>query len=296
VDRIVFYLNADRGIAAFKAVCGAGHEVAAVVYPGVSAREEEIAALAKDLGAKPLPTADVNAPASLEKLAAIRPRLGIIGGYSTIFKMPLIELPEIGTINLHGGRVPQYRGGSPLNWQIIQGENEIGVSVLRVDERIDSGPVLAVGTFTLGADEDIADAHVKANALFPKILVKTVDDLDAGTLDELKQDEALAGYWHQRNDADGRIDWRAMTAVQVVNLVRGVSRPYPGAFTYLDGQKVRIFKVRVADEVIYGVPGRVLHVLGGGPQVVCADRAVVLNDFAADDGTRLQVKGGQRFD
>jgi methionyl-tRNA formyltransferase len=296
MDRICFYLNGDRGIAALKAVCGAGHKVEVVVYPEVSKRGAEIVALARELDAMPLAAADVNALDFSAKLAKIRPRLGIIGGYSTIFKKPLIELPEMGTINLHGGRVPQYRGGSPLNWQIISGENEVGISVLRVDERIDAGTVLAKGTFTLSADEDIADAHDKANALFPKILVEAVDGLDAGTLKGLEQEETIAGYWHQRNDSDGRIDWHGMAATQVVDLVRSVSRPYPGAFSYLDGHKVRIFKAQVADEVIHGVPGRVLHLLGGGPQVVCADRAVVLKDFAADDGTPLLVKSGLRFD
>ena len=194
MDRIIFFLNGDRGIAALRAVCNAGHKVTVVVYPNASARGEEIAALGKELGTEPLPTADVNTPEFMEKLTATRPHLGIIGGYSTIFKLPLIELPKMGTINLHGGRVPQYRGGSPLNWQIIQGENEIGISVLRVDGRIDAGPVLGLGTFPLGADEDIADAHVKANALFPKILVKAVDSLDAGTIDEVEQDEDVARY------------------------------------------------------------------------------------------------------
>jgi len=296
MDGIVFYLNGERGIAALKAVCAAGHGVCAVVFPDTLSWTDELVVLAQDCGAAALPTADVNAPAFLATLAGMAPKLGIIGGYATIFKMPLIELPEQGTINLHGGRIPAYRGGSPLNWQIIQGEREIGISVLRVDARIDAGPVLAARTFPLGEDEDIDVAHAKANALFPELLVKVLDGLESGTLDERPQDESQAGYWHQRNDADGRIDWNGMTAQQVVNLVRGVARPYPGAWTVLDGQRVRVFKARVADVAIRGVPGRVLHMMGGGPQVVCADRAVTLEDFATDEGARPDIRAGQRFD
>ena len=194
MDRIVFYLNGEKGIFALKAVQHAGHNVEAVVFPASSKRGEEIASLATTLGCKHLAIADVNSPEFIEIVEKMQPRLSIVGGYSTIFKKSLINLPEFGTINLHGGRVPEYRGGSPLNWQIINGEGEIGISVLRMDERIDAGPVLAEGTIQFKLEDDIASIHKKANDLFPKLLVEALGAIDSNTTNFRKQDEKHAKY------------------------------------------------------------------------------------------------------
>jgi len=296
MDRIVFYLNGDRGILALKAIQNAGHNVETVVFPASSKRGEELASLVTKLGCKPAATTDVNSPEFIEFIKKMQPNLGIVGGYSTIFKNALINLPEFGTINLHGGRVPQYRGGSPLNWQIINGEREIGISVLRMDERVDAGSVVAESTIQLSLEDDIASIHKKANDLFPKLLVEALSVIDSNSTDIRVQDEKHAKYWHQRNEADGMINWHHMTASKVINTVRAITRPYPGAFTFLNNEKIRIFKAREQAEQICGVPGRIFYLLGEGPLVICADRAVVLEEYARDDGDRIRLSTGMHFD
>jgi len=278
VHDIVIYLNGERGLVTLEAVLAAGHGVTAVVVPERLAGSE-VARRAAKTGAAVEPVAKVNDPAFVESLKARKARLGLIGGYSTIFKKPLIEAPELGTINLHGGRLPEYRGGSPLNWQIINGETVAGVSVIRVDEGIDSGPVLAEATFPIGPDDTIADAHEKANGLFLGLVLTVLKGFDDGTLVERRQDETHARYWRQRKPADGWINWHDMPAGKVRDLVRGITRPYPGAFTDWQGQRVRVFAARFVDDAPAGAPGCVVGHASAQPMVACRDGALAFTDY-----------------
>ena len=277
---IVIYLNGERGLATLEGIVAEGHGVARAVVPA-NLEGSDFAERAGTAGAVVEAVADVNDPEFVSALSALKPQLGLIAGYSTIFKAPLIETPARGTINLHAGRLPQYRGGSPLHWQIINGEKTAGISVTRIDEGIDTGPVLAKAEFPIEATDTIADLHDKANRLFPELVLDVLRSMDDGTLTETPQDEAEAHYWHQRKPADGRIDWRRMTARQVHDLVRAVTRPYPGAFTEWDGKQVRVFGTELAENGFAGEPGSVSR-SDGGPAVACSEGAVLFTDFDID--------------
>lgn len=220
--------------------------------------------------------------------AKCRPRLTIIAGLSRILPKELIGIPDLGTINLHGGRVPQYRGGSQLNWQIINGEKEIGISILRVDEGIDTGPVLAQAKFAIADSDDIAFAHARAYDLFGDLAVDVVGALEAGRAAETAQDETQAAYWHQRSDADGAIRWNEMTARQVHDLVRALSPLYPAAHCAGPSGTVRFSKTELPDLVLRGVPGRVVFLQKRGPYVICLDRAILALKYETSDGGLLR--------
>jgi len=204
---------------------------------------------------------------------------GVVAGFPTIFKAELIKSTLFGMINQHAGRLPNYRGGSPLNWQIINGERFIGISVLKMDEGIDSGQVLASAEFPLSVDEDISHAHMKANELFGPITLHAIERLLNGSYPSTAV-SSDSTYWHQRNDSDGIIHWDRSTAEEVVNLVRGVAPPYPGAFCFSSKQIIRVYRASVPHEVYRGDPGRVFFVQGKGPLVCARDRAVLLKDYS----------------
>ncbi|MGE0254637.1 MAG: methionyl-tRNA formyltransferase [Alphaproteobacteria bacterium] len=290
MDGIHVFLNAGRGSAVVRRLAEAGHGIAAVHVPPERAQNAEIVAACDVAGLTPHPVPDVNDPVFVGTLADAR--LAVIGGYSTIFRKPLFDAPALGTINLHAGRLPQYRGGSPLNWQLINGEERAAISVIRVDDGIDTGDVLAEAEFAIGPADTIADLHERANVLFPQLVLDVVERFARGETGGRAQDPALGRYWHQRNDADGRIDWQRMTATQVHALVRAVTRPYPGAHTMAGDTRLRVFAVEVPALAIHGAPGRVVHLQRTGPYVVCADRAVLLRDYAAEDGTRPRLPTG----
>ena len=296
MDHIHLFINAERGAAVVRRLAEAGHGVAGVHVPTNRLESAVIREACRSAGITANGIADVNAPEFVESLRSSGARLSIVGGFSSIFKQSLIDAPELGTINLHAGRLPEYRGGSPLNWQIINGEREAGISVVRMDHDIDSGEVLAEGRIPIGEIDTIADLHERARALFPDMVLEVIERFERGEMGGRGQSTGKAGYWHQRNDDDGRIDWRHQTAQQVFDLVRAVTRPYPGAFTDLDGQRLRIFLVEIPERIIHGVPGRIVWILGQGPYVVCRDRAVLLKDFALADGSRPRLVTGMRLE
>lgn len=290
MDRIVVFLNGGRGMAVVKAVHKAGHGIDAIVAP--AAKAGALSGEIEGLGLACWPVENVNDDAFIAELAARSPQLVLVAGFSTILRQPVLDVPALGAINLHGGRLPEYRGGSPLNWQIINGEGRIGISVLRVDEGIDTGDILAEGGFEIGADSDIAEVHERANGLFPQLVLEVLERFDRGEHAGRKQSRDEGGYWHQRNEGDGRLRWERMTARQVHDLVRAVTRPYPGAFGFRGDDKIRVFETGLPEMRIHGVPGRVCYVQGQGPFVVCSDRAVLLRDYHIENEADGRLRHG----
>ncbi|MFQ5763788.1 MAG: methionyl-tRNA formyltransferase [Rhodospirillales bacterium] len=289
---IVIYLNGERGLATLERIVAEGHGVARVIVPGPLAGAD-VAGRAEAAGVPVEAVADVNDAEFVAGLAESKPRLGLIAGFSSIFQAPLIAMPQSGTVNLHAGPLPGYRGGSPLNWQLINGETTAGISVIRIDEGIDTGPVLAAGEFPIEPDDTIAELHEKANRLFPELVLRVLEGLDDGTLIETPQDETKARYWRQRKPADGRIDWRRMTAADVRNLVRAVTRPYPGAFTQWEGRTVRVFAAALVNGAAAGEPGQVAA--ADGPLVACRDGWVRLVDYDVDGDAGAALPEGARL-
>lgn len=295
MDRIHVFLNAARGLSVLEALVADGHGVDAVHVPPAAAQKPEISGVVSRLGLKLSAITDANSPDFVQRLRAARARLGVVAGFSTILGPTVHSAPDLGMINCHAGRLPQYRGGSPLNWQIMNGEPQAGISVLKVDDGIDSGDVLAEALVPIGESDDIATMHEKANAAFPRLVVETVSRFAAGNFTGRRQDPATAVYWHQRNDADGRIDWRC-PARRVHDMVRALTFPYPGAFTMLGSRKLRILRTSLEAPDVRGVPGRIVHVSGSGPLVVCADRAIRIVEWRFEDGGPARLATGERFE
>lgn len=224
-------------------------------------------------------------------LKKLKPSIGIVAGYNKILKPTLLNIPKFGWINLHPGKLPQYRGGSPVNWQIINGEPKIGISVLRVDKGIDTGNLLQEDSIIIEKNDDIKSLHDKINSLFPILTDKVLKDIEHNRIQEKLQDEKDACYWHQRSDRDGRINWSEMTEEQVLNFIRAISEPYPGAWTYFNSLRVRIMRAQPASICIKGTPGRVQYLGDKGPYILCKNGAIYVDDFY-HRGSVLKIKNG----
>jgi methionyl-tRNA formyltransferase len=264
-----------RGVHCLRALLGAKEPVTGVVGQAGS-EASELAKLAAGAG---LPFRAPKGPNGDETLAWARGlgcRLAVMSGYAKIVRKPFLDVFSDGVINLHGGPLPSYRGGSPLNWQILRGEREIGISVMFTDEGVDTGPVLARHSFPLGPDDTIDEVVAKTLPRFERLLLGVLDAKRRGTLRPEPQDPARARYFAKRLPEDGFIDWRAMTAQQVHDLVRALSGSYPGAFTVHRGRKVVLERTRLLAETIIAPPGRVLARRADGVEVACADRALLV--------------------
>lgn len=293
MEGIIVFAAGARGVAVIERLLKDGHGVAGIVMPARRSPSPELADLAKRTGCHLSVPENVNASIFLDLLAHRAVELSVVAGFPTIFTQALIDLPRHGTINLHAGRLPAYRGGSPLQWQIINGEARAGISVIRMDAGIDTGPILAEDRLEIPQGSDISDIQALADRRFADLTSACVSGLADGSLQERPQ-IGEAAYWHQRNEADGRIDFSRMSARQVHDLVRAVTRPYPGSFAFLGRQLVRIWRVSVADMALRGVPGRVVRLQGKGPYILCREGAVLVEEAGFENGEG-KLKTGQRL-
>ncbi len=168
--------------------------------------------------------------------------LNIISGFPYIFKKELLNSSKYGTLNLHGGKLPQYKGASTLNWQIINGEKRIGISIIKANSSIDGGDILSQYSFNLKDNHDISEVHKIVNKKFPILLKHTLEKYFNNNI-KLKKNNGGKIY-KQRSIKDGKIKWNYMSNVEVFNFIRGITKPYPGAFSFIggSGKKIIIFK------------------------------------------------------
>jgi methionyl-tRNA formyltransferase len=212
-------------------------------------------------------------------LRSVEADVGLVAGFSFLVPNRVLRIPANGFLNLHAGTVPEYRGGSPLNWQIANGESFAGLSVLRMTAGIDDGHVVDCERLPIHSSTTIADLHGQASDVFPTMVVRVMADLERALAHAIPQDEQNARYWHQRSDLDGRFDPRFIGTADLERLVRAVTRPYPGAWAMVGHQELRLFEVRRSEVAFCGTPGRIVRLAQDTPVVVLHDGALEVHDY-----------------
>ena len=253
--KILFAGHKARGLACLRAVVSRGHKVVGVVgHPAAGGQDHAgtVAAAGRELGVPVFEPHDINDGDILAALLPLRPDLVVLAGYGPILRGATLELAAHGAINLHGGKLPEYRGSSPLNWALINGDTSFTISVIQVDRGVDTGDVLLERTFPIAPADTIADLHRVANANFPEMLVEVIDGLAAGPLRGRKQDERSAAYYPLRFPDDGLLLWDLVTAAQAHNRIRALTDPYPGAFSFVANRRVRLLGSKSTTRTYYG--------------------------------------------
>ncbi len=167
----------------------------------------------------------------------------ISAGFPHIFKPNFFNLTKYGILNLHAGKLPKYRGGSPLVWQIINNEKKIGISVIKIDKGIDTGDIICSTSFSNNKNDDIFSIQKRANKKFLKLTLTAIKKLEKGGK-FLKQPKSKS-YFRQRNDKDARINFQ-QSNIDIFNFVRSQGFPYKGAYFFLKKKKVRILKCKTS--------------------------------------------------
>jgi len=190
--------------------------------------------------------------------AAARPDLCLVAGWYSMLTSDALRIPPHGWVGVHASLLPRYRGGAPLVWALINGEEESGVTLFYFDEGMDSGDIVAQERFRLGPDETIADAVEKAESTAVSLVKQCCRALIEGRAPRTPQEHHRATYGAMRTPADGRICWNR-PARDVHNFVRAQTRPYPGAFANVagDGRVVHVWQAAPFSCDLYGIPGQV---------------------------------------
>jgi methionyl-tRNA formyltransferase len=277
---IVYFSKGVRGSRCLAHIVDAGYDVKAVV--GVS-KEDSLEELSQQHGFPIIFLDKLNTPVTVKELEAYTPDLFILCGYNKILKSLIIDIPPLGTINLHGGKLPEYRGAAPINWQIINGETTGGCSIIYVDEGIDTGDIIAQEIYPITAEDTHASVLEKTLNIFPALLATVLQQIESGSAKPTKQDLLAGQYYSRRYPRDSRIDWKTMDDVQVNNLVRGMHGPYPAAFTCLGDTRIEIHKTKLLDESISGTPGRVPQKRGKDVIVLAKNRGLLIEKISVDE-------------
>ena len=286
--RIVYFGNNPRGVQCLEAISRAGFEISAVVTHH-GARDEgdggSVLPIAEKLAVPMFTPRDVNSEEFVSTIRGLKPDLLILAGYNPFLKKGLLSIPAKGAINLHGGLLPYYRGGSPINWQIINGETIGACAIIYVDEGIDTGDIIKQESYPIGPDETAGDATRKTLEIFPRLLLETLREIKENRVTFIKQDTSLGAYYCKRYPQDGRIFWREMTDFQVHNLVRALNGPRLfGAFTYLNGKKIILWKTKRLSRTVKGTPGRIALKDEEGVIVATAGKALLVTEIKEEEG------------
>lgn len=170
----------------------------------------------------------------------------MVVSYGCILPKQILEIPALGCINLHPSLLPKYRGAAPINWALISGEEKTGISIISINETVDSGEIILQETVEISPDDDVVSLSEKLSLKGAGLLLETVKLIEEEKAKFLPQDEAKATYAPKLKKEDGLIDWNR-PAVTLHNQTRG-SVPWPGMYTYTEGKTLKIWKTRVCPE------------------------------------------------
>ena len=208
--------------------------------------------------------ADPNDLAFVAAMQALQPDWLFSCYYRHMLKQPLLNLPRLGALNLHGSLLPRYRGRCPLNWVLVHSETETGVTLHYMEEKADRGDIVAQKAVPITPEDTAVTLFARMTAAAGQLFRETYPRLRRGQAARLPQDHTRASYFGGRGPEDGRIDW-SRPATAVYNLMRAVTRPYPGAFTNLAGRKLYIWNGRAiaAPPAAPEAPGRITIAIPG---------------------------------
>lgn len=224
--------------------------------------------------------------AGTDILKTIKPDLVVVAAYGKILPTDFLSYPKYGCINLHASILPKYRGASPIHWAVINGESETGVTVMQMDDGLDTGDILYVKKIPIGQNDTTEQMYEKLAPLAAQALTEILPDIESGRLNPIKQDESKATKVGLLSKQLSRIDWND-TAQAIHNKIRGLYS-WPGASTTLDGKTLKIHQSSLTSICGGNIPGQI-QIIDGRLLVCCGDNRLI-------ELKSVQLEGKKRMD
>ena len=245
----------------------------------------------------------IRVPEFLTALADWEPDLIAVTAYGRILHSPILTLPPMGCVNVHGSLLPKYRGAAPVQWAVINGETETGITTMLMDEGMDTGAMLLQESLTIAPDDTAGSLAPRLAELGGRLLVETIARLKTETVVPQPQNHALATMAPPLKKEDGAIDW-TVSAISLVNRVRGLS-PWPGAYCYIGGERWMVWSATASPAKASAMPGTIIDVTKQSIHIATGDGVFELREMQPANSKRLTVAQylaghrmivGQRFD
>ncbi|KPI10861.1 Methionyl-tRNA formyltransferase [Actinobacteria bacterium OK074] len=297
--RVVMFGYQTWGHRTLQSLLESDHEVVLVVTHPKSEHayekiwDDSVAELAEKHGVPVLLRNRPDDPELLDALRESRPDIIVANNWRTWLPPELFDLPPHGTLNIHDSLLPTYAGFSPIIWALINGEERVGVTAHRMNDGLDAGDILVQRSVVVGPTDTATDLFHRTVDLIGPIVRESLDLIasgkDAGQW--MPQDRTRASFFHKRSAEDSRINW-SWPAERLERLVRAQSDPYPNAYTFHRGERLRIVSAAVSDAYYGGTPGRIFIREGDGVVIVAGSeahngrcRGLVIKRLRTDDGT-----------
>ena len=222
-------------------------------------------------------------------LKSCAPDLCVTAAFGQLLSQEILDIPPLGTINVHSSLLPKHRGSAPINWSIIKGDPVTGVTTMFTDKGMDTGDILLTRETPIGPAENAGELTDRLAVMGAQLLIETIRAIEAGTLARTPQDHAAATYEPKMDKELGRIDW-SKSAQELDWLVRGTT-PWPGAFTTLGEQTIKVFELDILDGPASGAPGEIVAAdAKRGLVVSCGDHDVALAQIQMPGAKRMNAK------
>ena len=253
--KIVFMGSPEFSVPCLKVLAESKHEVAAVFTQPDKARGRRgnqlvptaVKAAALEYGYQVYQPLSLrkgeDAETSMQVLRGIAPDLIVVTAYGQILPKEVLELPKYGCINIHASLLPKYRGAAPINWVILNGETETGVTSMQMGEGLDTGDMLIKRSTKIGENETYEELYARLAVMGGEVLAETLEAVENGTLSPEKQDDSLSCYSPMIQKEMSALDF-SKTAAEVHNTIRGVT-----GFTMLDGKRLKVFRSEISDNI-----------------------------------------------
>ncbi|RME26791.1 MAG: methionyl-tRNA formyltransferase [Deltaproteobacteria bacterium] len=290
----VFFGSPGICIPALEALEKGGHMPEAVVCQpdrpagrGRKQKKPEVKCWAEDKGMMVLQPERCSSPEVLRQVEQLRPRFGLVFSFGQLIPRKMLEIPELGFFNIHPSLLPRWRGAAPVQWTLISGDTKTGVTIIKMTPRLDDGDILLQKSTKIDPDEDAERLSARLSEMAAGMMPELFGLLESGRPLPLRPQEPSGVTWAPAlKKEDGRLEWQK-PAIELHNRVRG-TRPWPGAWTTLDGRMLKIHRTRPVDEHTDEPAGRVVRARG--------DELLVAAGSGLLRVMELQLEGKRRLD
>lgn len=292
--RVIFMGTPDFAVPSLEALLTKHEVVLVVTQPdkpkgrGKKMVPTPVKACALEHGIPVLQPEKVKEPEFVEQLRSYEPDLIAVTAFGQILSEPILEMPKYGCINVHGSLLPKYRGAAPMQWSIIDGEKVTGITTMYMAKGLDSGDMLLKAEVEITDEDTFATIHDKMAVTGANLLLDTLDQLEAGTLERIPQDHDAATYAPMITKETGHIDW-SKNRQDIINLIRGLN-PVPAAYTIYEEGVLKIFGAALSDvQADSAANGEIVAVVKKGFVVKCGDGCLLITEVQARGGKRMMT-------
>jgi len=292
--RILFMGSPELAIPSFYAAKDTGRVIGVVTQPpkasgrGRRVKPSPVSREADSAGIRIFTPATLRAPEVETALTDLEPDIVVVVAYGKILPPSILAIPKLGCVNIHASILPELRGAAPIQWAIARGYTETGVTLMQMDEGMDTGPVLLQAKTTIGDQENAGELGTRLGRMGAELLREGLPRLEKGELTAVAQDNELATYAPVLTKADGLVDW-SFTALQIANRVRGFS-PWPGMHTTRAGSRLIITRARALAQASHAPPGTVVSAKAEGIQVSCGNGTLAITAVKPEGKREMEIR------